>query len=323
MSTRGYALSTGEPFFAGPTGEDSALFDLLADTFSADQVVLTVEQDEGKRLCRVRRVGPAEPPRIEFEPDQSPIPKGALEHSFAASPRLSARLVLSRSDGRPFPAGKSRLFRDLRPFVELAVRQTVEAYHLERENQLLLEVCDGSDASIFLFDEKLEIVWANNRADELLSRQTEEVLAVSLTRDRSVELLGFLLETLRGIASDREAGPTDRGSVLLTDGSRFDLSVSPISFAPAGLAGPYLLVVLRRAKRFEMAKAKPGLRRAGLSKREMEVVELLLIGLKNAEIAGKLFISDYTVKDHFKHIFQKLGLRTRSELVSRVLQLAD
>jgi DNA-binding CsgD family transcriptional regulator len=49
-----------------------------------------------------------------------------------------------------------------------------------------------------------------------------------------------------------------------------------------------------------------------LSGREREVYELLCEGLSNAEIAKRLFISQSTVKVHVHHVFDKLGIRSRT-----------
>ncbi len=53
-----------------------------------------------------------------------------------------------------------------------------------------------------------------------------------------------------------------------------------------------------------------------LSDREKEVVALIGEGFRNKEIAQKLNISEPTVKSHLARIFQKLNVRTRSELIS-------
>lgn len=53
-----------------------------------------------------------------------------------------------------------------------------------------------------------------------------------------------------------------------------------------------------------------------LSDREIEVLQLIALGLTNAEIAERLFVSVRTVESHRSHINQKLNLRTRAELVS-------
>ena len=59
-------------------------------------------------------------------------------------------------------------------------------------------------------------------------------------------------------------------------------------------------------------------RASGLTQREGELVALLLEGLSTRELAARLFISPHTVQDHLKSVFQKLGVRSRRELVSNV-----
>jgi two-component system, NarL family, nitrate/nitrite response regulator NarL len=52
----------------------------------------------------------------------------------------------------------------------------------------------------------------------------------------------------------------------------------------------------------------------GLTPRELEIVELVTEGCGNREIAGRLTISEETVKRHLTHIFDKVGMSTRLEL---------
>jgi len=58
-----------------------------------------------------------------------------------------------------------------------------------------------------------------------------------------------------------------------------------------------------------------------LSRREKEVLSLLSQGMSNSEIGAKLFISPFTVKVHVRHIFEKLGVRSRAEAALRAGQL--
>ena len=53
---------------------------------------------------------------------------------------------------------------------------------------------------------------------------------------------------------------------------------------------------------------------SSLSTREREVYELVCQGLSNAQIARELFISPSTVKAHVHHVFDKLGIRSRTAL---------
>jgi DNA-binding NarL/FixJ family response regulator len=54
--------------------------------------------------------------------------------------------------------------------------------------------------------------------------------------------------------------------------------------------------------------------RANLSERERQITALIVHGLKNKEIARRMFISEQTVKNHVHHVFEKLGVGDRLEL---------
>jgi DNA-binding NarL/FixJ family response regulator len=58
-----------------------------------------------------------------------------------------------------------------------------------------------------------------------------------------------------------------------------------------------------------------------LSPREKEVLALVAQGLTNPEIGRVLFISPVTVKVHVRHIFEKLGVKSRAAAALRAAQL--
>ena len=59
-----------------------------------------------------------------------------------------------------------------------------------------------------------------------------------------------------------------------------------------------------------------------LTGREREILKLLADGLSNADVAGKLFISQETVKSHVRHILTKLEADTRTHAVAIALREA-
>jgi len=60
---------------------------------------------------------------------------------------------------------------------------------------------------------------------------------------------------------------------------------------------------------------------AGLTARELEVVALVAEGLRNAEIAGRLFVSEKTVAHHVSAILRKLGVASRSQAGAEAARL--
>jgi LuxR family transcriptional regulator, regulator of acetate metabolism len=61
---------------------------------------------------------------------------------------------------------------------------------------------------------------------------------------------------------------------------------------------------------------------SNLTRREIEVLELMVRGESNGHIAQQLFVSEGTVKFHVKNILRKMGARNRSELTAQYFRLA-
>jgi DNA-binding NarL/FixJ family response regulator len=90
-----------------------------------------------------------------------------------------------------------------------------------------------------------------------------------------------------------------------------------------------LVSAVRAAARGETVLAPPvaarllGRVRSGrptLSPRETEILELLAEGLANRQISKRLFISEATVKTHLVHVYDKLGVDSRTAAVAAALQ---
>jgi len=67
------------------------------------------------------------------------------------------------------------------------------------------------------------------------------------------------------------------------------------------------------ARPFALNQVK--LRELGVTRRELEILELIAAGLSNREIAEKLFVSENTVKTHSSRLFDKLSAKRRTQAV--------
>jgi two-component system, NarL family, response regulator LiaR len=53
----------------------------------------------------------------------------------------------------------------------------------------------------------------------------------------------------------------------------------------------------------------------GITRRELEILELIAEGLSNKEIASRVYVSENTVKTHAASVFEKLNARRRTQAV--------
>ena len=60
----------------------------------------------------------------------------------------------------------------------------------------------------------------------------------------------------------------------------------------------------------------------GLTETERRVAALVAQGHTNREVAAAMFVTENTVQTHVRHIFQKLGVRSRTELAVQLLSEA-
>lgn len=63
------------------------------------------------------------------------------------------------------------------------------------------------------------------------------------------------------------------------------------------------------------------LRELSITKRELEILELIAQGMSNREIAEKLFVSENTVKTHSSRLFDKLSAKRRTQAVQIAKEL--
>jgi DNA-binding CsgD family transcriptional regulator/tetratricopeptide (TPR) repeat protein len=117
----------------------------------------------------------------------------------------------------------------------------------------------------------------------------------------------------------------DAAMALLQSGDEADLRRSHETFVELG-ARPAASIAAQRLRELGVRGLARGPRAstrehpAGLTTRELEVLELLGEGLTNAEIAGRLVISEKTVGHHVSAILGKLGVRSRYDAAKLAAQ---
>jgi DNA-binding NarL/FixJ family response regulator len=151
----------------------------------------------------------------------------------------------------------------------------------------------------------------------------EQALALVLTNAPEAVILEIPLGNLSGYevchSLRAELGP--ELPIIFLSGARtepYDRVAGLLLGADDYLVKPYAdgEIIARLTNLYRRA----GARRLGearrLTKRELEVLDLLGEGLRHYDIARQLFISPKTVATHVEHILRKLGVRSRAEAIA-------
>jgi DNA-binding CsgD family transcriptional regulator len=117
----------------------------------------------------------------------------------------------------------------------------------------------------------------------------------------------------------RQGWPVDcREHVLRTPSGRRRVSISTIVVADSG--GKTILHPVRASE--EPPAAAPEGEGPRLTRRQREILELLAAGVRVRDIAGRLTISETTVRNHVRALLLELGAHSQLEAVARARELA-
>ena len=207
-------------------------------------------------------------------------------------------LCLHREAGAPFSEAETAFVQRIAPYLAEGIRAGLLAASVEAADPadgpgLLVLAGDGSLLSCT--DAGRRWLYALGHPDVERHGLPVEIRALAAGLERS------------GVALPRLRVRTPAGRWAVLHASRL----------PAGGADAVAVIVAEASP----ADLAPVLMLAyGLTGREQTVTELVCRGLSTREIGARLHISEHTVQDHLKSIFDKAGVRSRRELVATILR---
>ncbi|MGH3826062.1 MAG: response regulator [Pseudonocardiaceae bacterium] len=188
-----------------------------------------------------------------------------------------------------------------------AYRDQVEIVGEATEPELAIKIITGREPDITLLDVRLRGSSGLDLCAEIHQRQPAcKVVFLTVYDDEQylyqalrLGAAGFLLKRVRGAELVDHLRRIHQGEVLI------DPSLATkVAMSVAHLRG---------------GEFWPGAR-LGLTQRESEVLALMVAGLSNRAIAGRLTVSEETVKTHARGIYRKLGVPDRSGAVAAALR---
>jgi DNA-binding CsgD family transcriptional regulator len=231
-----------------------------------------------------------------------------LFHDFR-SPVGGTALIGLRADGRSvgavqwyrrdpnagFRSGEIAFINQLVPSISKAL-----AASYSRESALRSEAPEAS--GVLLVDAAGKIQFGTPAGERWTA------LLADLDRTRGV----LPTAVQAAIASLRFRADAPVGSVIVP----FQGQSVRVEASPAGADGSVAIVI--------SSIAPPAAPSAPLdwplTKQEREIVDLLISGAANREIAARLFVSENTVEWHLRRVYEKLGVQSRSQLLARLFR---
>lgn len=163
---------------------------------------------------------------------------------------------------------------------------------------------------LLFFDPSGALVSVNDEATRYLDELPDGPSAPTALGLRVPAWLHGIATKVRAAAHERDRG-TARIRLRTRDGRWLVCHATCMRQADGSLGGS--AVVLEPAK---VSDVMPLVADAyELSERELQVTRCVARGLSTEKIAGQLFLSPHTVRDHIKAIFEKTGVSSRGELV--------
>ncbi len=162
----------------------------------------------------------------------------------------------------------------------------------------------------------------------LSARNGAEAIALCRRYEPHVAIVDLLLDGESGPeVCERLRAEAPAPRVLLISGAG---GISPRAARAAGAAG----FISKDSPASEIARMvrdvgagktvfmeSTGPQAPALTEREREILSLIAAGATNREIAGALYLSPHTVKEHTSSLYRKLGVRNRAEAVQRSQRL--
>jgi DNA-binding CsgD family transcriptional regulator/GAF domain-containing protein len=236
-----------------------------------------------------------------------------LEHVMAVSlvtdPTWHGGLTLYRESRRPFSDRERSLLQDLAPILAKAMRNCLLFHEQSRTAAALSTLLSSNGAEAIVISLQAGEVARTRSVAEVLERW------FSLSERGDEGLPAPLLEHLTRAVCAGPPRPA-ASSAWVRSGSDGDLRVS-VRPLPDARAGALWALVLQETSH---AASPPTAWRERLSRRELEITSRVLKGWDNRLIAEDSQCAEGTVKKHLQRVFNKLGVSSRSALLSLAMR---
>ena len=206
------------------------------------------------------------------------------------------------------PAALKVLIADSHPLVRVGVQEILEG---DASTRIIGEVEDGDDTitetlnllpDIVLLDLTMPRLPGLEAMRAIMSSRPQIKILLLSRAIRAQHIIEALQIGARGIVVHERLASDLQPALACISSGGYWLGEQPVD----GLVSALHQLVREQAS--------PEQKNYGLTRRELDVLRLIVDGCSNREIAGRFTLSEETVKRHLSNIFDKVGVSTRLEL---------
>jgi DNA-binding NarL/FixJ family response regulator len=240
-------------------------------------------------------------------------------------PEAVIALFKTQND-RDFSKQDLGLMRLLVPYLYEAVKNVGQFVKLQVERDIYRSVSQNLLSGVIILDCSMKIMHMNEKAREVLgmpdgfgihrleTTHSDPSILITAIKEDCALLRKYMEDNLHQIA------PFPRSRILdLRNERKYALSCRVLMDNLSVLNYPLYMVQIRELGSNTTGNKEVLKNTYGLTDREIEILENICNGFTNLQIATKLFISEITVKKHIQHIFDKVGVNSRTNLMRKVI----
>lgn len=228
--------------------------------------------------------------------------------NIGSMPTNSVWIGLAREGGpEQYSDEQLELFDLVQRHLTQAYDNSCRVAHLEREFGFMRAGMDQFARPIMIFEDNGRMIFMNQATQEFCKKR-------STSEEDVMELVQATARGLIGRGMDERPGNLLFKNIILGN-KRCIVETSPVVY-DGRRTWITAIVDLTEHLRYVVRQSAQTFR---LTNREIDICEELMRGLSNRDIAEKLFITEFTVKDHFKSITGKLHISNRTELALKLL----
>ena len=239
-----------------------------------------------------------------------------------AGGRFQGRIALFRPvKSKKFSKEEVNILNTISPYLAHALDHNDLYINIKLQDNILKIMENKWSTGLILLDYSMQLIYMNQKAKEFC----RDLIEYPSFQDIYIHIPLMLLEDCYAISEELKRCPADFlvlpkcRVIRINSSEKFYVRSQVIEKEICSENCRLFMISIEEmsdSRRIDQNSLK---KIYNLTDREIDIVLHIFKGLRNAEIAQRLFVSEITVKKHIQNIFQKLGVKTRTALIHRIL----